>query len=227
MITLFTVKKELLKVCSIAAVATLAAGTITTAQAQQLVLTFDDLEPTNSVFEELPIPNGYGGLNWRNFGYLDTVLFNANPSGYINGTISSPNVAFNRFGVPATVSRQRGLFDFNSAYLTGAWNNNLKILVEGFASGITKYSTTVTVNSTSPTQINFDFLGIDTLRFTSFGGINAGYGGLGSQMVLDNFSYTPQPVSEPTNILGLITAASFGVASRSKKRQEPKAIGKN
>ncbi|MBU7585596.1 MAG: PEP-CTERM sorting domain-containing protein [Nostoc sp. TH1S01] len=220
------VKKELLKVCCITAVTTLAAGTISTAQAQGLVLTFDDLEPTNSVFEGLLIPNGYGGLNWDNFEYLDTVLFNANPSGYINGTISSPNVAFNRFSNPATVSRRRGLFDFNSAYLSGAWNDGLNILVEGFYGGIAKYSTTVTVNSTSPTLFNFDFLGIDSLKFSSFGGINAGYSGVGFNIVLDNFTYTPQPVPEPTAILGLITSASFGLASRSKKKPEQKGTSK-
>src|SRR5215468_6629066 len=60
------------------------------------VMAFDDinLAPAGSVF----ISNGYAGLNWVNFGALNTTTFM--PSGYVNGTVSSPNVAFNYDGTP-------------------------------------------------------------------------------------------------------------------------------
>lgn len=217
-----TVKQNLLKLCTLAAFTAVAAGTLGTGQAQGIVLTFDDLPAASGN----PIPNGYGGLNWNNFFYLTTSTSAVNTSGYINGTVSSPNVAFNGFGAPATVSPGGGQFDFNSAYLTGAWNNGLNILIEGFLGGITKYATTVVVDTTSATLFNFDFLGIDSLRLTSFGGIDAGYSGSGTQFVLDNFTYNSKAVPEPTTMLGLLTVASFGVALSRKQKQQQKATSK-
>ncbi|MBD2521037.1 PEP-CTERM sorting domain-containing protein [Nostoc sp. FACHB-133] len=93
-----------------------------------------------------------------------------------------------------------------------------KKLVEGFLDGITKYATTVTVDTTSPTQFNFDFLDIDSLKFTSSGGIDAGYEGSGTQIVLDNFTYNSKTVPEPTTILGLLTVTSFGIALSRKQK---------
>ncbi|MBX9252529.1 PEP-CTERM sorting domain-containing protein [Desmonostoc muscorum CCALA 125] len=223
-----TVKQSLLKVCSVAAFTAVAAGTFGTGQAQALVLTFDDLPPTD-IFDGSPIPNGYGGLNWENFYYLTSQTYGNNPSGYLNGTVSSPNVAYNAFGEPASVSTVTlgsGTFNFNSTYLTAAWNNGLSILVEGFLGGITKYATTVTVDTTSPTLFNFDFLGIDSLKFTSFGGVNAGYDGVGEHFALDNFTYNSETVPEPTTILGLLTVGSFGVALSRKQKQQQKAASK-
>ncbi|MEH2245884.1 PEP-CTERM sorting domain-containing protein [Nostoc sp.] len=222
--TILAVRKELLKVCSIAAFTAIAAGTLGTGQAQALVLTFDDL-PAPKFDYGSAIPNGYGGLNWDNFNYKTAQT--SNPSGYIYGTVSSPNVGYNVYGNPATVSTVNiggGQFDFNSADLTAAWNNGLDILVEGFSGGITKYATTVTVDTTSPTLFNFDFLDIDSLKFTSFGGVNVGYGGSGTQIVLDNFTY--ERVPEPTTILSLLTVASFGVALSRKQKQQQKVTSK-
>ncbi len=223
-----TAKQNLLNVYSVALFTAVAAGTLSTGQAQALVVTFDDL-PATSEFDGNPIPNGYGGLNWDNFFYLTTPTFATNPSGYQFGTVSSPNVAYNGFGEPATVSNVSlvgSTFNFNSTYLTAAFNNGLNILVEGFLGGTTKYSTTVTVDTTSPTLFNFDFLGIDSLRFTSFGGVDVGYGGFGTQFVLDNFTYDFETVPEPTTILGLLTVASFGVALNRKQKQQQKATSK-
>ncbi|MEH2308966.1 PEP-CTERM sorting domain-containing protein [Nostoc sp.] len=223
--TILAVRKELLKVCSIAVFTAVATGTLGTGEAQGLVLTFDDLDAT-SQFDGNEIPNGYGGLNWDNFYYLTTPTYQINPSGYTFGTVSSPNVAYNLFGDPATVSIDGGQFDFNSAYLTAAWSNGLDILVEGFSDGITKYATIVTVDTTSPTQFNFDFLDIDSLKFTSSGGINAGYEGSGTQIVLDNFTYNSKTVPEPTTILGLLTVTSFGIALSRKQKWQQKATSK-
>jgi hypothetical protein len=62
------------------------------------VITFDDL-PSYS-----QISNGYAGLNWNNFYVLNTPDYGLNPSGYQNGTVSVPNVAFNAWGNPASIS---------------------------------------------------------------------------------------------------------------------------
>ena len=75
-----------------------------------------------------PIGNGYGGLNWNNWYVLDTSIYGNGVNGYAHGLVSSPNVAYNSFGGPATFSAASGAFTLDSFYLTAAWNNNLGAL---------------------------------------------------------------------------------------------------
>jgi hypothetical protein len=215
--TRFQIRKKLLAVGAGTVFFTL--GTLGMGQAQAAIVTFDDLDSAN-VGE---IQNGYQGFNWNNFYYLNATNLGIQPSGYENGIVSTPNVALNAFAQPASVSVSNGQFDFNSAYLTGAWNNGLNILVEGFLDGITKYSKSITVNSASPTKFSFDFFGIDDLKFSSSGGVPAGYRGGGEHFALDNFDYNAEPVPEPLTILGTVTAAGFGVVMRRKQKQQQKA----
>ncbi|WYM01121.1 MAG: PEP-CTERM sorting domain-containing protein [Gloeotrichia echinulata CP02] len=198
----------------------IALGTLGMSQAQAVVVTFDDLSGN-----EAPIPNGYQGLNWNNFYYLNGTLNIYDSSGYDNGIVSTPNVAYNGFGTPASVSVDHGQFDFNSTYLTGSWNNGLNILVKGSLGGVPKYSQTVTVNTTSPTKFTFNYLGIDNLKFTSSGGVSAGYNGDGKHFALDNFEYNAAPVPEPSTILGSLIAGGF-VLSRFCKQKNLKASAK-
>jgi len=187
--------------------------------AQATVLTFDDLSPIS--FEL--IPDGYAGFNWDNFYALNS----SNPtylgSGYPNGTVSGNVVAFNGSGEAATLAD--GLFDFNSAYLTAAWRNGLSITVEGLKDGLSLYSETVVVDITGPTLFDFDFLGIDTLVFTSFGGVNpGGLNGDGTQFVMDNFTFNEtKGVPEPASTLGLLAFGALGASSVLKRKKEQKA----
>ncbi|BAY29663.1 hypothetical protein NIES2107_15070 [Nostoc carneum NIES-2107] len=216
--TRLAINKNLMQVSTLAVLTTAIAGILSISKAQAVVLDFDDL-PGDIDW----IQNGYKGFKWNNFAYLNSVNYD-NQSGYKNGTVSNPNVAFNSSGDPASISINSGQFDFNSAYLTGAWNNGLNIQVEGLFQGITKYSRTINVGSTSPTLFNFNFLGIDNLKFTSYGGINAGYNGGGTHFVLDNFTYNKsESVPEPLSILGTLTAAGLGVTLRYKQKQQKKA----
>ncbi|BAZ53330.1 hypothetical protein NIES4103_60040 [Nostoc sp. NIES-4103] len=228
--TRFAVKKNIVNACSVIAFTAVAAGTLQPEQAQALILTFDNL-PVLTADESYynPIPNGYGRFNWDNFYYFNSSAEDYDPSGYVYGTVSTLNIAFNGYANSATVSTVNSKaeqFDFKSAYLTGAWNDGLNILVEGFLDEIVKYSTTVIVDSTSPTLVHFDFLGINNLRFTSYGGVDAGYSGEGEQFILDNFTYEYKAVPEPAIILGLFTVASFGVGLRRQKKQQQKATSK-
>jgi hypothetical protein len=88
----------------------------TTAGNAQVLLTFDDLStvpPVPGEPGEGVIPNGYGGLDWNNFGVLDGM--EAQPTyGYNTGVVSSPNVAFNEYGSPASIATPSGLFDLDS-----------------------------------------------------------------------------------------------------------------
>jgi hypothetical protein len=190
------------------------------AVAQATVLTFDDIAPVSN-FDD--IPNGYGGFNWDNFSYLN----GSSPeiprrTGYDNGRVSGDYVAFNGGGDPAVVSDS--VFDFNSAYLTAAWNDGLSVTVEGLKSGATLYSKTVVVDTTQPTLINFDYFGVDQLRFTSFGGVEPDYlldQGSGTQFTLDNFTFNEKATSvpEPTLLPALLVVGTLSAGSALRRKQ--------
>jgi hypothetical protein len=174
--------------------------------AQAATLTFDDLPTPNA--GTLAVPAGYGGLNWQNFGYLDPVdRYGTRDTGYRHGMVSSPNVAYNRNDnvAPATVSGPQ--FTFDSAYFTGAWNDGLIIQVTGYNGGVLVDTTSVTVNSTSPTLEVFNWTGIDALVFSTSGGANHGYGSGGEEFALDNMTINEVP--EPSTLVLL----GFGAVS--------------
>jgi len=178
--------------------------TIGSVQADIGVWTFDDLP---SSLPGTQIPNGYAGLIWDNMFYLNAVDYYLNPSGYNAGMISSPNVAYNGSGEPAAVSDEN--FSFGGCYLTGAWNDDLNIQVDGYFEGELKYSQTVVVSSTAPTWFDFNYYNIDRLEFSSWGGtFNTDYAGGGEQFAMDNFTIVPVPVPGAV-LLGIL---GFGVA---------------
>lgn len=178
---------------------------ILTTSSQAAVLTFDDIT-TNSI--EFPVDT-YGGLTWNNLGVVSAEAAGGNHigSGYDSGTVSGDYVGYNGSGYPLTVSGSA--FNFIGAYLTGAWNDGLSIDIVGNRSGIELYSQTITIDSTSATWFEFNFLGIDELIFTSYGGTDAGYGGGGVHFAMDDFTYSPVPVPAAvwlfgSGILGLV-----------------------
>ncbi|MER3494674.1 MAG: PEP-CTERM sorting domain-containing protein [Mastigocladus sp. ERB_26_2] len=214
----FQATKKLLKTATIAVYVGIAAMIVDTKQAQAVTITFDDLSGYQN-----PVANGYAGLNWENFYYLNTTSFT--PSGYVNGTVSRENVAYNGFEKPVAISTVDDIFDFNSTYLTAAWNDSLTVLVEGFIggkSGQKKYSQTVILNTQSPTLFTFDFQGIDYLKFISSGGNNAGYNGKGTHFVMDNFTFNKKtkPVPEPITTFGSLAAGGMGLALHRKSKQQ-------
>ena len=170
----------------------------TVAVAQAEIITFDDLPVSG-----YQIPNGYGGLQWNSFDY-EVGSF----GGYANGAVSPDKLAFNDYGHPASFDVSSGLFNLNYAYLTGAWNDGLQVEVQGFIGGTSVYDNTYTVNTTGPTLINFNYLGIDEALFTSFGGtLNPAYDGTGSgnSFAMDNLSITFVPEPSTFVLLSLAT----------------------
>lgn len=179
----------------------------------QTVVTFDDLHETTS---ESVIPNGYQGLVWSNFWCLNGILYPARypffvTNGYYYGTVSPSNVAFNAGGTPAEIDSPGTNFDFLSAYLTGAWNSNLNIEVQGFRSGTLLYDTTVVASATSPTLFSFDYLDIDRLYFSNSGGQPAFGTPSGPQFAMDNFTFefVPEPSTIMLAALGVLTLWPF------------------
>ena len=146
--------------------------------ATPVTITFDDLA-TGGYEYSGSIPNGYYGLQWGNFLAMDAPNFG--PSGYLNGMVSANNVAYNWYGNPASLAG--GLFDLNSAYLTAAWSDGLQVRVQGFVGTTLTYDNTYTLNTTAPTLINFNYLGIDKVYFyPEWPG--------GNWFVIDNLSIT-------------------------------------
>jgi len=174
----------------------LSASSGLTALAQDVqILTFDDL-PDPGTYGS-PVPAGYGGFQWNNFDYLDGADFVA--SGYQNGVVSGMNVAFNGSGESALFNGG-GLFDLNSGWLTAAWNDGLSVEVQGFAGTALVYDNTYTLNATAPTLVVFNYLQVDSVEFISSGGVSHGYGGSGTQFMMDNLTVTvPEP--NPTMLL--------------------------
>jgi len=157
--------------------------------AEATVLTFD--ETTGGV------ANGYGGLNWGNFYAYDGSSEQVG-SGYYNGRASGNNIVFNAYSNPASTSVvSPASFTFNGAFFTAAWNDGLTINVQGFKDSVELYSSSIIVNTFAASYFSFNFAGIDSLVFSSSGGIkHAGLGGDGTHFAMDNFTFN-EAIPEP------------------------------
>jgi hypothetical protein len=175
-----------------------------TSTPSQTVITFDDISasPAGTI-----VPTGYQGLSWSNFYVANAILLSNSAPGYYYGMVSPSNVAFNSYGDPAEVDARGTNFDFLSAYLTGAWNSNLNMEVEGFRGGTMIYDTTVVASATNSTLFTFDYVNIDRLYFSSFGGQPAFDGIDETQFAMDNM--TVEFIPEPSSLL----LTGFGVVS--------------
>jgi hypothetical protein len=160
-------------------------------RATAVIVTFDDL-PANS-----GVGNGYNGFNWSNFN-----VHANNLAGYTFAAVSGANSVYNANGLLASFGG--GLFDLNSAWLTAAWNDNLQVQIVGKVGSTILYSNTYTLSATAPTLFNFNYLGIDSVQFTSFGGTPHGYTtGSGTHFAMDNvtLNQTSVPDSGSTSLL--------------------------
>jgi hypothetical protein len=125
-------------------------------------------------------------------------------NGLYYGMASASNVAVNGIGSPAEIDSPGTNFNFLNAYLTGEYNSNLIIQVQGFSDASLLYATTVVANATSPTLFTFDYLNIDRLYFSNSGGQPAFGTPSAPQFVMDNFTF--EFVPEPSTFL----LAGFG-----------------
>jgi hypothetical protein len=121
-------------------------------------LTFEDVTVKN--FSS--INNGYGGFDWSNFYVVNRSLLPG--SAYDNSRKEEQNVACNAFGTTASIKSNEA-FDFQKAYLTAAWSDDLKMIVEGSLNGKKKYCKVITLSKKIPRLFNFNFLNIDELKF--------------------------------------------------------------
>jgi hypothetical protein len=160
-------------------------------------ITFDDLASTPFGQVHNPIAAGYGGLNWINFRPLDAS--DSVASGYVNGVVSAKNVIYNVNGSPAQITNSTA-FNLNSAYVAAAWNDGLQLEVQGFAGSTLVYDNFYTVNTTGPTFITFNYIGVTEVNFISTGGTHhSGYTGTGTMIALDNVTVSSflSPIPSP------------------------------
>ncbi len=185
------------------------------------VVTFDDLQETGSGSWFSLNYQGYQGLTWNNILCNNAILFtNILPhlypgfptnglSGNYYGMVSASNVTSGIAG--SEIDSPGTNFNFFSAYLTGYWNSNLNIEVQGFRGGDLVYDQTVVASATSPTLFAFGYTNIDRLYFNSFGGQPAfGYDNAGI-FVMDNFTFefVPEPSSFLLACVGVVSLFAF------------------
>lgn len=171
-----------------------ALGIFVSSQAPAALINFDGLNDPAPVGS--PVPDGFEGLHWDNVYYLDGKDYQLT-SGYQTGLVSPKNVAFNGWGLPATISGKS--FNLVSAYLTSAWSNGNEVTVLGYDQGVVKYQEILVLDINTPKLINFNYLGIDCVKFYSDH----------DQFVMDNVEIAAVP--EPSTYLaGLSTLGMLG-----------------
>jgi hypothetical protein len=173
---------------------------------QSETITFEDAFQADSYQD-------YHGLSWNNFIFTSTASYP--PSGAVNGTVSGTNVTFNGFGNPASFGSTNA-FDLNSAYLTADWRDGLQVEVQGYRGQALAFDNTWILNTTSPTLINFNYLDVNQVTIITSGGVNAGYGADGTQVVMDNLTVTfvPEPSPVALGALGALGLAFWKLRKR-------------
>lgn len=190
-------------------VAALLATTAAT-RANQLI-TFDDVADGTYL-------TSYAGFSWDNF-YV-VAGNDLGGSGYQNGTVSQPNVAYNGYGEDADFyTADLSTFTLGSAYFTAAWNNGLTVDVTGLFNGSTVDTTSFVVNTTGPTLEVFNFAGINEVEFSASGGTNAGLGGSGTHFAMDNLVIGQvTSVPDAASALGLMSLGFAALGALRRKR---------
>ncbi len=152
------------------------------------------------------VPYYYGGLGWYNFYTLNPFSLGV-PSGYQAGLKSPNNVILNSSSpgviptivpnlAPYSVIYTAGYaFILNSAYLTAAWNDNLKVTAQGYYNGRLVYTRNYTLSATGPSLVTFPSQLVTDVFFYSSGGTpHVGYADSGPQFAMDNLTYILLPI---------------------------------
>ena len=164
-------------------------------------LNFDDISlPTSPNHQKI---TSYHDFTWTDASVLNYEYYGKNQSGYKNGTISGTNTLFNFAERDMSIEKTGGgTFDLVSAWMTGAWRNNLSVTVTGFLNGQVVNTMDLTLSAINPTEVLFNFTGIDKVTFSSTkvtGDTVPGFINKGWQMAIDDMVITPvSAVPEPS-----------------------------
>jgi hypothetical protein len=202
---------------NIALIATLTLGFSAVSHAQSITVNFDDLSPGSTGSFIAP---GYQDLTWNNFKvYTPNTNFQ---DGFVPGVVSPNNAAFNFKGDDAGIgtAEEGFVFSLGSAYFTPAYRDGLNIDVIGQNNGITIYTTTFTLSSTTaPTLETFNWSNLTSVTFHAYGGtpIASATTGQTTQFAIDQTTITLVP--EPVTWAGL-AVAFVGVGSMVRARRK-------
>lgn len=191
----------------------MATAMMLSAPAAHAQLTFDDL-PAAPGCGTADVSNGYGGLNWNNVSYLAGPACSGS-NGYINGTLTSPYVAFNGFGNLASFGSATP-FTW-SAYFTAAWRNNLDVTIAGTLNGNAVYTQNFQLGIAAPTLLTFS-QAVDFVTITTANGVNPGnLGGDGLHVAFDNMTVNTNVVPEPATLV--LMSAGLGLVALVARRR--------
>ncbi len=146
-----------------------------------------------------------------NFGEVHCPSYFTQDTGYCRGLVSGDYTGYME-GVNTITKIGGGAFDFNSVYLTAAWNHNLTVQINGLVNGVVKYATTITgLNDDFSTLYTFDYLGITSLQVITSGGVDAGTPGGGRHVALDNVVLDGVPATAKVPVPGSLALVGLGM----------------
>jgi hypothetical protein len=181
------------------------------------VLDFEDLYTgpgTSGV-----IPTSYHGFTMGGYAYWITSGVYPG-SGYQNGTTGNVSM-YTAWAQPITMGG--AAFNFFGADITSAWNIGEDAYVQGWLGGVKVYEDHLfDLSYTGPLNYVTNFTNIDTLVFLPGSmGTNAGLGGSGQHLDIDNLRYSTSAVPLPPSALllgsGLLGLVGFGWRRRKEK----------
>lgn len=151
-----------------------------------VLLSFDDIFVAPG--KTIVIPNNYHFLDWDGL-FITNTQGVAAPSGFLNGTVSPPNVAVLHTSAEFYSPTQTA-FDLASADFTSGGYDDQSVTVDGFLGGLggtLEDTVTFTINPNAPTLEVFDWDDIDAVSITTSGGTPApGYQFGPGYLAIDN-----------------------------------------
>jgi hypothetical protein len=106
-------------------------------------------------------------------------------------------------------------FTFLGGDFTSPWRNGMTVTLIGSLNGVLKYSTGFIPTTKAPTLENLNWSNIDKVTILAQGGVYAGYGGDGEQVVFDNLRVSTVPVPAA---LPMFLAALGGIWLMARRR---------
>lgn len=155
-----------------------------------------------------------GDFHFENFTTVDGATYVDQTAGYATGWIGESTVGYipgpGTGGGGTTITRiDNGAFDFNSVYLTSAWDDVETVSIYSWSNGSSEYTDlqTFIIMRSGPELIELNLLGIDKIHIY----------GSDSQVIFDNMTLNAVPVPAAIWLFGSGLIGLAGFARRKKQ----------